>query len=180
MAMDQFGLVKCGELIRVMKGWLRGARKDSCAYWERIAGAGVQILRSIQLGLERALMILDASARTIRILPDDIKIATQLIENSQAEQNRQQERSDHELHYSVKVKIGSLEPQQSDSSRTVAGVGNVKFRLGIHTAEDDESSSLLVPQDQTNKSDEMIVTVDLGLKQDISGTCVICVGDADG
>ncbi|TYZ65585.1 hypothetical protein PybrP1_007030 [[Pythium] brassicae (nom. inval.)] len=161
MAKDQLGLVKCSEIVRVVKAWLRDARKDSSAYWEVVAGTGIQVLQSVKHGMERALLLLEPSARTIRILPESVKLATQLSESNQEEPDRHHERSDPDLHFNLRVRVGPSEVLQSDGSETSAGASNVKFRLEVHTAEGDESSPLLVSQDQSSNSDEMTAVVDL-------------------
>lgn len=165
MAKDPFGLVKCGEVLRVMKLWVRDARKDSLAFWESIADVGIRLLRATKQRLERALLVLDASARTIRILPDDLKAATQLLErgNQDESSHARAEHNDHELHYSIKAAIGA-ELRGSDASDT-----NVKFRIGVHPPTEDASPLLVSQQDPLSDSDEMLLVLDFGLADDTSG-----------
>lgn len=181
MTKDQLGLVKCSEIVRVVKRWLRDARKDSSAFWETVADFGVQALQSIKQGLSRALLVLDASARTIRILPETVKLAAQLVESDQRERDRHHERSDLELHFNLRVRIGSPETLPSDTSKASAGKRNVKFRLGVHPPGDDESkfSSLFAAQDESVNSDEMTVSVDLGLRHEMGGKCGLGLSPAN-
>lgn len=171
MAKDQFGLVKCGEIIRIMKLWLREVRKESFTFWELAADNGIRFLKSVKQSMDRALLALDSSARTIKILPDDMKTATQLIESNQYEHSARSEHIDHELHYQVKIGIGVSGVQPSDLVKTGE---RIKFRLGFHPA--DEEPSLLTAQDPLTGSDEMGLVIDFGLKQEVSGKCgVMCL-----
>lgn len=160
MAKDQFGLVKCGEIIRIMKLWLREVRKESLTFWETAADVGIRFLKSVKQSMDRALLTLDSSARTIKILPEDMKAATQLFESIH------DEHIDQEIHYQVKIGIGVSDVQPSDLVKTGE---NIKFRVGFHPA--DEEPSLLMAQHPLASSDEMGLVVDFGLKQEVSGKC---------
>lgn len=168
MAKDPFGLVKCGEIIRVMKLWLREFRKESLAFWETAADTGIRFLKSVEQSMDRIMLALDSSACTSKILPEDIMAATQLVESNQSEHSARSEHIDHELHYQVKIGVGMSGVQASDLVKTGE---NIKFRLGFHPA--DEEPSLFMLQDPLASSDAMGIAVDFGLKQEVSGKYVI-------
>lgn len=164
MAKGQFGFVKCGEIVRIMKLWLREVRKENLTFWETAADIGIRFLKSAKQSMDRVLLALDSSAHTLKILPEDMKTATQLFESNHDEHSARPEHIDQELHYQVKIGIGVSGVQPSDLVKTGE---NIKFRVGFHPA--DEESSLLMAQRPLANSDEMGLVVDFGLKQEVSG-----------
>lgn len=165
MAADQLGLVRCGDIIRVIKLWLRETRQESTAYWEKIADNGVELVKAIKTHMSSALLLLQSSARTIQILPAEVRSAAELTGSNAETQDGKPEYIDHEIHYNVKIGIGRT-GQQDTEART--SEGNVKFRLGLHPPSE-EINSYLASQNRSSDPDATTLVIDFGMQQDISG-----------
>jgi hypothetical protein len=174
MARDQFGLVRCADILRVMKAWVQHRRQEKPeALWDIVGTYVVGAVKRIEARMnaalesfvERASRTLGPSARRRTTVAKD-----RLLESLQNIALKP-DTDDGELQWNVSVRVGGSDSQEqatpSNSAAKRAGVplgNNIRFRLGIHppSSTDDDD-----PEDAD--TDTMRLTANFLLNSDITG-----------
>ncbi|KAG7393524.1 hypothetical protein PHYPSEUDO_007361 [Phytophthora pseudosyringae] len=147
MAVDQFGLVRCGDILRVMKAWAQNRRREKPeALWEIVSNvvvAGVkrmekQMKATLAAFVKRGMKALGPTAHRRTTGAKE-----RLLESLQNVTQRS-DTDDGELQWSLSVQVGEhvlpvLAPTSSPASKHVSASlrNNIRFRLGIHPPNSD-------------------------------------------
>ncbi|GMF42935.1 unnamed protein product [Phytophthora fragariaefolia] len=142
MAVDQFGLVRCGDILRVMKTWIQNRRQERPeTLWEIVGNYFVVTTQKIEKKMNSILSAL--VRRTTKALGSEARRRTTVAKNRLVESLRNfvqaPDSDDGELQWSVTIRVGgpSALGGSSTSSTIVRRAGgapskNIRFRMGIH------------------------------------------------
>ncbi|KAE9043009.1 hypothetical protein PR001_g5966 [Phytophthora rubi] len=142
MAADQFGLVRCGDILRVLKSWVQSRRREKPeALWELVGDYVVEAVKDIEKKMNAVLGTF--VGRTTKNLGPGARRRTTVAKDRLIEslQNIVQtpDSDDGELQWSVNFRFGMPDvprevPTSSPTSKR-AGTSpntNIRFRIGIH------------------------------------------------
>ncbi|GMF15693.1 unnamed protein product [Phytophthora lilii] len=142
MTVDQFGLVRCGDILRVLKAWVQNRRREKPeALWEIIGNYVVDSVKHVEKQMnatltafvKRASKTLGPSARR------RTTVAKERLLESLQNVDLKSDNDDGELQWSITVRVGAndVSVQLPTPSPALKRVGsspsdNIRFRLGIH------------------------------------------------
>ncbi|ETP54500.1 hypothetical protein F442_00789 [Phytophthora nicotianae P10297] len=147
MMVDQFGLVRCGDILRVMTGWVQNRQREKPeALWEIVSDFVIEGVTSLEERMNALLAALDK--RTVKAVVTTGRRRTVVAKDRLLESlpnvNLKSDVDDGELQWNVNIHIGeNATPVQAPTSspilkRVGASVGNnIRFRLGIYPPNSD-------------------------------------------
>ncbi|KAL3668257.1 hypothetical protein V7S43_006351 [Phytophthora oleae] len=163
IGVDQFGLARCGDILRVMKAWAQNHRQEKPeATWEIVGNAIVEGVKTMEKRMHDALAAFGNRA-TRKLGPTARRRTTaakgRLLESLQ-NVLQSADSDDGELQWTLSIQVGKKTPpvQVQTSSLTSKRVGalgvpvdsNIKFRLGIHPPQSGEG----ITRHKTNVGNE--------------------------
>lgn len=180
MSMDQFGLVRCGEVFRTVSAWLHfNWQDDQVPFWQRTARFVVNQSNRLMASLNSSLAGVGARAMRSRTL-------AKTNEGSNAPNTSSSSGimlDDAELNWSVNIRVGegsdSISSKMAEpSSRTTSSPDNkiaketIKFRVGLHPPETAPvDADDLASEDLDDEDSGARLIVCLTLRDDITGKC---------
>ncbi|KAG2901597.1 hypothetical protein PC129_g11419 [Phytophthora cactorum] len=146
MTVDQFGLVRCGDILRVMTAWQNRRREKPEALWEIVSIFVIESVTSMEKRMNAALA--SFGKRTVKTLGPTARRRTAVAKDRLLESlqnvNLKPDVDDGELQWSFTIHVGenAIPVQAPPSSPTLKRVGaslgnNIRFRLGIHPPNSD-------------------------------------------
>ncbi|KAL4159709.1 hypothetical protein PRNP1_000282 [Phytophthora ramorum] len=142
MTSDQFGLVRCGDILRVMKAWVQNRRREKPeALWEFVSSYVADGVKSIEKQMNAVLVAI--VKRATKALGPTVRQRTAVAKEHLLESLQSvalnPDTDDGELQWSLSIRVGEtglsvLAPTSSPPSKRLgAPLGNnIRFRLGIH------------------------------------------------
>lgn len=173
MATDSLGLIRCGEIIRVVKSWLYRVKKEK-AFWELVADSALNLVKPVENYYSRLRDFLKSMDRTGRN-KDNISVFDKQKDDQDcnSKQHSQMANSgDHEIHHTVQIRIASSSLVQ------VIDRGlddHFKFRIGIHPPSNGHDNNQHNDSDYIAEDEEppMTLAAEFSLKSDMNGLGLI-------
>lgn len=142
MAVDQFGLVRCSDILRVMKMWVETRRREKPeALWEIVSNYVVEGVKSTEKCMKDALAVfVNRAMKTGSTARPRATVAKECLRESLQNVSQNLDTDDDELQWNLSIRIGENAlpiqgPTNSPISKYV-GVSRgdkIRFRLGIHS-----------------------------------------------
>lgn len=176
--MDEFGLVRCGELFRAVSVWLHANwQDDQVPFWKRVARFATNQANRFIFTLNSGLTAIESRAMSGHARDKAHRAST----------NHEQlsVQDDAELNWSINVQVGGISnpanvPERSPdltTQKTKTVCETIKFRVGLHppeTALDDASDPTSNDLDEEDSGMRLIMC--FTLRNDISGKCCAQMG----
>lgn len=169
MATDSLGLVRCGEIIRVVKSWLYRVKKEK-TFWESVADSTLNLVKPLENYYSRLRGYLEKMEKAGRNKNNTPVFDKQKDDqdNYSKQHSRMDNSGDHEIHHTVQIRIASSSlVRVTDRGQD----GHFKFRIGIHPPSNDHDDNQHNDSDYIAEDEEppMTLAAEFSLKSDMNG-----------